>query len=300
MSKLLGIFKIALVLALDFSVIYSLLHDLFAASITAGVITLYVLFGGYIALFKEGAVSVRKLPTYQRNRLEAAKQQLTAEVRASSGANISGIKLYLVPGDDEMNAAAYGCNCISVTRGAFDRADAVTLKGILAHEISHIRNSDAEFNRAVFCSVTLLIAAMSVMSFSVIAVIFIAFLILSFFGCFRSWLGLILFRGTTKVVGGIFGMLQRGIIVIYRLLLSLASRHAEYRADKYACTLGYGLQLAHFLSLTQPGDRRPLTLTEAMYRSHPPVEKRIARLERQMTAQSTAGIADRRSVPKPF
>lgn len=287
MSRLFGILKVALVLAIDFIAIYSLFDDPYIASGAVGVIALYVLFGGYLALLKEGAVSSKKLPTYQRNRLETAKTQLVADVKSVSGANISGLKLYLVPGDDDMNATAYGFNCVSVTRGTFDNADPITLNAVLAHEVSHILNFDAEFNRAVFCSVTLLVGMLSVMSFATMAIVFLVFLVLS---CFRSWLGVMAFQGTTKVVGGLFGLLQRVIVVIYRSLLSLASRHAEYRSDKYSCMLGYGVQLSHFLALAEPNNHRQLTLTETMYRSHPPTPKRIARLEKQLLEQNSTEV----------
>lgn len=290
MSRLFGIIKAAIVLAIDFAAIYSLFEDPYIASIAVGVIALYVLFGGYLALLKEGAVSSKKLPAYQRNRLETAKMQLVADVKSVSGANISGLKLYLVPGDDDMNATAYGFNCVSVTRGTFDNADLITLNAVLAHEVSHILNFDAEFNRAVFCSVTLLVGALSVMSFAMMAIIFLIFLVLS---CFRSWLSVMAFQGTTKAVGALFSLLQRGVVVIYRSLLSLVSRHAEYRSDKYSCMLGYGVQLSHFLALTEPNNQRQLTLTEAMYRSHPPTSKRIARLEKLILTQSTIEIANR-------
>lgn len=280
MSRFYGILKIAFILALNFVVIYSLFDNLYIASIAVGIISVYVLFGGYLVLQKEGAVSSKNLPTYQKNRLEAAKAQLVTDVKSTSGSNISGIKLYLVPDDDKMNATAYGFNCVSVTRSTFNNADPITLNAVLAHEISHILNFDAEFNRAVFCSVTLLVGVLSIMSFATMAIIFLIFLILS---CFRSWLGVMVFQGTTKTVGGIFSLLQRGVVVIYRLLLNMASRHAEYRSDEYSCMLGYGMQLSHFLAIAEPANQRQLTLTEAIYRSHPPTAKRIARLEAMMS-----------------
>ena len=289
MSRFCGILKVALVLALDFVAIYSLFENPYIASIAVGVISVYVLFGGYLALLKEGAVISKKLPAFQSNKLEAAKTQLVADVKSVSGANISGLKLYMVPGDN-MNATAYGFNCVSVTRGTFDNADPITLNAVLAHEVSHILNFDAEFNRAVFCSVTLLVGALSVMSFAMMAIIFLIFLVLS---CFRSWLSVMAFQGTTKAVGGLFSLLQRGVVVIYRSLLSLVSRHAEYRSDKYSCMLGYGVQLSHFLALIEPNNQRQLTLTEAMYRSHPPTSKRIARLEKLILTQSTIEITNR-------
>lgn len=290
MPRLFGVLKVALVLAADFAAIYSLFEDPYIASAAVGVIALYVLFGGYSALLKEGAVNGKKLPVYQKSRLEAAKAQLAADVKAVSGADISGIRLFLIPGDDEMNAAAYGFNCISVTRGTFDNVDPITLNAVLGHEISHILNWDPEFNRAVFCSVTLLVGALSVLSFAAMAVVFLIFLALS---CFRSWLGVMAFQGTTKAIGGLFGLLQRGIVMLYRSFLSLVSRHAEYRSDRYSCRLGYGVQLAHFLAVAEPVSPRQLTLAEAMYRSHPPTPKRIARLEQQVRAQNTAELADR-------
>lgn len=289
MSRLLGILKVTFVLALDFIGIYSIFHNVDIAAITVGAIVFYVLFGGYFTLLKEGAVSSKKLPVYQRNRLESAKAQLVTDVKTASGASISSLKLYLVPGDDEMNATAYGFNCVSCTRATFDNTDPITLNAVLAHEVSHIMNFDPEFNRAIFCSVTLLVATLSVMSFAMMAVIFLIFLV---FSCFRSWLGVMAFRGTTKAVSGMFGFLQRGIIMIYRFILGVVSRHAEYRSDKYSCKLGYGVQLSHFLTIAEPTSHNHL-LTEAIYRSHPPTPKRIARLERQLLAQNPADIANR-------
>ena len=288
MSRLFGVLRVVLVLLLDFVVIYSLFEDFYIASTIVGVIALYVLFGGYLALLKEEAVSSKKLPVYQKNRFEMAKTQLVAGVKSVSGVNISGMKLYLVPGDDDMNATAYGCNCISVTRGIFDNTDPITFNAVLAHEISHILNFDAEFNRAVFCSVTLIMGAFSVMSFTAMALIFLIFFILN---CFRSWVGIMAFQGITKAIGGIFSLLQRGIVVSYYSLLGLVSRHAEYRSDKYSYTLGYGVQLSHFLAIAEPINQRQLTLTEALYRSHPPTSKRIARLERLLLTQNTTEIA---------
>lgn len=58
-------------------------------------------------MFKEGAVRADKLPNYERTRLESAKSQLIGEVKDISSADISNIKLYLIPGDSEMQATAF-------------------------------------------------------------------------------------------------------------------------------------------------------------------------------------------------
>jgi len=89
------------------------------------------------------------------------------------------------------------------------------------------------------------------------------------------------FKGTSKVTHGIFSLLQKGIVVLYQTVMSVLSRSAEYRCDLYSASLdrSYGLQLAHFLTYAAPETNRQLTLTEALYRTHPPTPKRVARLE---------------------
>lgn len=274
MIRLPGILKVAAVLLAEFLPVYVLFNDPLISGIVTGMVTLYVWLGGYLSLFREGAVRAEKLPNYERTRLENAKNQLVEEVKDISSADTSNIKIYLNPGDSELQATAYGANCVSVSRGIFDNTDPLTLNAVLGHEISHTLNLDAEFSRAVFSAILLLCGALSVMSFAFMAVIFLMFLVCSFF-C--SWLGVVAFRGTTKVVSGIFSLLQKGIVVIYRAVASGLSRAAEYRSDLYSARLGYGLQLAHFLSYAAVESNRQLTLTEALYRTHPATPKRVAR-----------------------
>lgn len=276
MDRLLGIAKVFLILMLDFIGLYSTFRNPGIAIVVTGIIVLYVLFGGYLAILKERAVGSSNLPSYERNRLEKAGAQIISDVKSATGITLAGIKLYLVPGNDEMNATAYGANCISVTGATLKNTDPVTLRAVLAHEVCHILNFDAEFNRAVFSSVTMIVISLSIMSFAAMAIIFVLFLVLSWF---KSWLGFMAFRGTTRVVGSIFEAIKKGIVLVYRSLLGLVSRSAEYRSDKYACTLGYGVQLAHFLELAEPDSQRQLSITDAIYQSHPPTPKRIARIE---------------------
>lgn len=276
MIRLFGFLKVASVLMVDFLAIYALFSNPAIASVVTVVIALYVWLGGYLALFKEGAACSDKLPTYERSRLESAKSQLSEDVKHTSSVDISSLKLYLVHGDADMQATAYGANCVSVSQGTFDNTDPITLNGVIGHEISHILNFDPEFSRAVFSTILLICGAISVVSFTFIVIVFFVFLVCSFF---RSWFGVMAYRGTTKVIGGIFSLFQKSIVVLYRAVASCLSRAAEYRSDLYSAQLGYGLQLAHFLSYAALESRRQLTLTEALYRTHPATPKRVARLE---------------------
>ena len=84
-------------------------------------------------MFKEGAVRAEKLSNFERSRFEMSKCQLKEDVKNVSSADISGLKLYLIAGDNDMQATAYGANCVSVSRGTFDNTDPLTLNAVLCH-----------------------------------------------------------------------------------------------------------------------------------------------------------------------
>ncbi len=283
MIRIPGFIKVSAILILDFFVLFSLSRYLPLAAAVSGVIALYVWLGGRLALARDGGIRADKLPEYDRTRLEGARNQLVEAVRGRSAVSLSGLKVFLIPGDDELQATAYGANCISVSQGLFDSADPVTLTAVLSHEASHILHSDPEFSRAVFCSVTLVVAALSAASAMTVVVIFLIFLVCSLF---RSFLGVLAFRGVTGVFKGFFRLIQRAVVMIYRTFLGAANRLGEYRCDRYACELGYGLQLSHFLELVGSDAEPRMTLTEMLYRSHPPIPKRIARIEKHMREET--------------
>lgn len=275
-----GVSKTTALAAADFAIAYILFNDVTIAMVFVGVLVLYGWLGGYLSLMKDGAVSVDKLPAYDSARLISAKDLLAKDIREATSQDISNIKLYITP-DDSMNATAYGCRCISVNRGTLNNTDPITLAAVMAHEISHTTNLDSEFNRILFASVAALVLALSIISVLSIGLLFILFAILCCCSkALRSWIGLILYQGSTKMVGGIFSIFQRIIIFVYQTVSGMISRASEYRADQYSSSLGYGLQLAHFLSIAD-SEPHQLTLTDILYRSHPPTEKRIYRLEQQ-------------------
>lgn len=278
MMKLLGYIKVLTVIILDFLGLMTLFKDPAVVGIIMAIIILYSWFGGYLSLFGNGAVCIDKLPTYECQILKTAKEQLVHDVRGANGVNISGLKLYLIPGDGDLQATAYGANCVSVSRGILDmnNIDPISLNGILAHEVRHLLNLDPEFSRAVFATITLIMIALSITSFVVVFIIFLVFLLLN---CFRSYVGIFAFHGITAFIRKFVGLLQKAVVMVYQIVLSFVSRTAEYRCDMYSASLGYGLQLAYFLG-TVPKSNHKRTLTEVLYCSHPPVEKRIYRLEK--------------------
>ena len=285
MIRLVGILKVSAVLLADFLAISAMFNnDVVIASIMTGAVGLYAWLGGYYLLFKEGAIRWDKLPAYESARLTDAKLQLTEDVKRASSVDISNLKLYLIPDDYGTQATAYGANCVSVSSGTFKNTDPMTLNAVLGHEISHILNCDAEFNRAVLATILLLTLSLSVVSFVFVAIVFFIFIACNFF---KSWQGMLAFTGTKKAVKGLFKFLQTSIVMIYMAVSECLNRFVEYRCDRYSASLdaSYGLQLANFLSYGASENSeayRQLSFTEALYRSHPPAAKRIARLQAYM------------------
>jgi heat shock protein HtpX len=201
-------------------------------------------------------------------------------------------RLYIVP-DDSPNAFAAGRKpeqaIVAVTSGLLERLDEEELEGVLAHEVSHIRNYDVRL---------MTYAAVLAGSIAMISQIFLRGLLWG--GDSREG------RGANPVVL---------IVVLIALILApvaaiviqtAISRRREYVADASAVELTrYPQGLASALSVIS-GDTttsprlsngaiahmmiaQPLSArgrVSRLFATHPPIEDRIARLERMAAGQS--------------
>ena len=195
-------------------------------------------------------------------------------------------KVYVVQ-NDAPNAFATGRNpkhsAVAVTTGIMRILNGDELKGVLAHEMGHIKNRD------------ILISAIVATIAS--AIMFMAFmarwsLIFGGFGRSRNQYGALL---------GVAAMIAIAILapIGAMLIRSAISRQREYGADEAGARIsGQPLALASALRKLQMGAKmRPTKVNEStahmytvsplrsdfmgnLFSTHPPVEQRIARLER--------------------
>lgn len=200
-------------------------------------------------------------------------------------------KVYILE-ERSMNAFATGRNpansVIVLTRGLIDRLDDSELKGVIAHEMSHIKNFDVLLGTVlvIFVGMLSLISNIMLRSF--------------FFGGSRK-------RSGNRNTGGILSIILLIIGLIFILLSPLigtlirlaVSRNREYLADsngalltRYPAGLANALKkietdsgiksantaVAH-LFISNPVSRKSRTVFSNLFSTHPPIEERIKRLE---------------------
>lgn len=216
---------------------------------------------------------------------EAEMPQYYAVVRdLANRADMPMPKLYVSP-EPQPNAFATGRNpdhaAVAVTQGILQVLTWDELRGVLAHEISHVKNRD--------------ILIGSVAAAVAMGITFIARM--------AMWGGMFIGGGRDNN-GGIVGILAMAILApIAAMLLQMAlSRSREYEADHSGAELlGTGEPLAQALGKIEayakrvPMDVDPAQATAyiinpftgrrvqfaGLFSSHPPTEERIARLRAQ-------------------
>ncbi len=196
--------------------------------------------------------------------------------------NIPMPKVAIVP-TQTPNAFATGRNpqhaVVAVTEGILHLLSEDELRGVLAHEVSHVRNRD------------ILVMSVAATIAGAISIIARVFWWNSLFGGSRDRNG----NGAAMILA-VVGLI---LAPIAAALVQLAiSRSREYKADYTgATTIGQPLALASALEKLEVANRRrPLTFGSPasqslfivnpfqggafvrMFRTHPPVEERIARL----------------------
>lgn len=273
-----AIVKLAIGLIIDYLILSQLLDREYAVLCLLGIMS-YALMGEYIALYKHRAIHPSKLDDNTKAQLEELLFYVTDDVAKKSGVDLAKLRLWLIP-SDAINAYAYGIRNLGITQGALNCCDDGMLCAVLGHEVAHVLHFDAVFHRIIFSNVTLIIISLVIISFVSLTSIWLLFILLCVLGICGGVFSLFLFRGANKLVKTYFTALQYAVIFVYQLIMNAVSRQSEFRADRYAVELGYGRELEAFLErFVDAENQRQLSLNEALYNSHPPVQKRLLKIE---------------------
>ena len=207
----------------------------------------------------------------------------------SLAAGVPTPKVYVVP-SMEINAFATGRDpehaSVAVTRGLLNALDRQELEGVLAHELSHIRNRDVTFMTLV----AVLVGLVAILSHIILRTY-------RFGGGRRGSRG----RGDGDKRGLEIAILAVGFLlaifapILTRLVQFAVSRRREYLADASGAELTrYPEGLASALEKIKGHNRGDMDVSEAvshlfiadpnrsaldlLYATHPPLEERIKRL----------------------
>jgi heat shock protein HtpX len=192
-------------------------------------------------------------------------------------------KIYIIP-TNAMNAFATGRNpshaAVAVTEGMLNSLKRDELKGVLGHELAHIRNRD-------------------ILISTIVATVAGAIMLLANMARWAALFGGSGGRDGEDDRGNVFAMLFLAILApVAALVIQMAiSRSREYAADKGGALLtGNPLGLASALEKLQQGSiARPIDANSAtahmfivnplsgrsfvtLFSTHPPIEERIKRL----------------------
>lgn len=209
------------------------------------------------------------------NRLIPLFNEVYARAKMKDPILSPNIRLYMI-NDHYPNAFALGRNTVCVTRGLL-YLDDEEIKGIFAHEFSHLSNKDTDFllfiyigNLVMTCGFMIARAMIWIISF--------------FLGVATSD------HDDYDVVKGLRGLIFARLadllyviaVGLYTKLGLILVRHSmrkqEYEADKFAYDLGYGEQLRDALMQLQDTNEAPKKFAANLMSTHPDIFSRIDKL----------------------
>jgi heat shock protein HtpX len=307
-SFLMAAFVVAILAALGFTIGYAIIGSPAGGVFVTGLALAAGSIGG-IATYFSGDKLVLTV-SGAREVDEAAAPQLLNVVREMAvAANVPMPKVYIIE-DTAPNAFATGRDpahaSVAITSGLLEKLDREELQGVIAHELSHVRNLDIRFSLVV----GVMVGAIAILA--------------DFFLRFTFWSGLGGGRRSSRDSGGNGAAAIIAIVaivlailapIISRFIQLAVSRQREYLADASGVELTrnpYGLERAlakigtdqEVLEVANRGTQHmyftnPIKKFEArssgLMDTHPPILDRINRL-RQLTGDPPLPAAEAASL----
>lgn len=206
-------------------------------------------------------------------------QRLWEDVCQRAGLSSHTFRLYILE-DRDYNAYAFGRNRVVVHRGLMEFPDD-PLKGILAHELGHLKHRDTVYGitgaaMAQITDITLRIYGIFIYVISLLVNIFCFIPILRLFIQLFLWLLTLTLNLLTWI-----GYLPLNFFSLF------TSRQAEYKADRYAYQIGLGKELYDGLSILHECYGNGVNgFFQELRSTHPATGKRLHRLQTYLTTSA--------------
>lgn len=276
--KIMGIIKCGIILVIDAGLLFYFINDYLISSIILGLIILYAFFFGEL-FATMGAIRLDKLNYSYQSKLAGSVELMLDQYEYIYGKR-KNIKVYLIPDDSQFNAYAFGLRKIGITSEALNLMDRYSVAAVLSHEMGHIENFDVCIKRLLIVNMLGTLTILGIMQMIWGVVIFIIYMILIWI--LNSFIGVYIGSGIFKVLTTIGKGIIHIFLVLMQSIIAFVERGSEYKADEFACVLGYGAQLAMILE-RYIGEIPPAqSLSDIIYATHPKTVKRVARIEKKM------------------
>ncbi len=178
------------------------------------------------------------------------------------------IKLHIID-SLTVNAMAIGKSTLAITQGVIDTLSSEELKGIMAHEISHIYYGDTK-------ATIINIIGNGIFSIQII----LLKITLKLFEYFTMLLPDRAMKTIVNILQVMFELWISVILLTGTIIFSSHKRSCEFKADEFAFKCGYGAQLIEALYIIKKMNLgQKVSIISRMQASHPRISKRIAILE---------------------
>ena len=182
-------------------------------------------------------------------------------------------KVELVMNNDrEPNAFAGGRKTICITKGMYEKCTDEELKGVIAHEFSHIANRDTDLILVVTVG-NILVTATAILVRLIFGILSKIGTVISSFGSKKSK-----FAEFNSMVADfvVIALVWVWAKIGQHVVLS-SCRQEEFKADLFACKNGYGVGLCSFLDKYSAVSNKGVFA--ALSSKHPSTKDRIHRLQ---------------------
>ncbi|MBO5621164.1 MAG: M48 family metalloprotease [Butyrivibrio sp.] len=226
-------------------------------------------FGEWILRLQMGCKKIKRVDYAER--LTPVFKEVYARAKQANPALPDDIELFMNE-DKAPNAFATGRRTICLTKGMYEHASDEELKGVLAHEFSHIANHDTDL--------ILVVTVGNMIITAIIIMIRLFFRLLSLVGVFSNVFGSR--QGNLSIILAFVGDLVIAALMwiwtkLGQYLVLATGRSEEYLADEFSLKLGYSEGLCRFLDRIDGGSTKGVFAV--LSSSHPATDDRIAKLQ---------------------
>ncbi len=215
----------------------------------------------------------RKMSQREKEKVKHALHLVQEKAKEKFNFEINDLHLFTID-SPLINAFAMSRNILAVTRGALDTLDTEDLAGLIAHEHGHFYYKDSE---KLAINLGLLVMAEGLLYVNAILM-----LLKSKLSQIHGLVAMVML--IPFVLALMFKYVGSIGIWVYNITYPMLSRKQEYRADMFACELGFGKGMLTVLETIQGYEYKENNFSSKVTQTHPDTALRIDEIDKYLAA----------------